>query len=53
MSQRRGPGKPSFAEPRVFRASRACSSAVTGVEVKAQCDRTGGSPSCRFTLAAS
>ena len=27
-------------------------SAVTGLEVKEHCDRTGASPSCRFTLAA-
>jgi predicted ArsR family transcriptional regulator len=39
-------------EPRVCRAVEGLLSAVTGLEVKEHCDRTGGSPSCRFTLAA-
>ena len=39
-------------EPRVCRAIEGLLSAVTGLEVKEHCDRTAGSPSCRFTLAA-
>ena len=39
-------------EPSVCRAVEGLLSKVTGLEVKEHCARTGGPPSCRFTLAA-